>query len=274
MLVMLVTLKGRKDMIKAYFKRLYKGMKPIEHIYWWILRGLMIYGIIESLVTIDPNLGSMQPLQMASNLVGMFAYEICQMFPKNSFPRLLPRYFQHISIFGFFCASFGGAYLNLYYALPMFDKVLHALGCVEAVFISYELVCAMQIRDKVVCPPKIVALCALGVGFVFASGWELFEFTFDQWFGGDAQHWDLQKAIQEAGGNVEDVFMFIPLDAERFEARFAIMDTMGDMILNTLGAVPMYIFLRFRPYRHMGPNNINKKIEEELAKTTKEIAAV
>ena len=130
-------------MVKDYFKRLYKGMKPIEHIYWWTLRGLMIYGIIKSLVTIDPNLGSMQPLQMMANLVGMFAYEICQMFPKNTFPRLLPRYFQHISIFGFFCASFGGAYLNLYYALPMFDKVLHALGCVEAVFVSYELVCAM-----------------------------------------------------------------------------------------------------------------------------------
>lgn len=261
-------------MVKDYFKRLYKGMKPIEHIYWWTLRGLMIYGIIKSLVTIDPNLGSMQPLQMASNLLGMFAYEICQMFPKNTYPRLLPRYFQHVSIFGFFCASFGGAYLNLYYALPMFDKVLHALGCVEAVFISYEIISAMQIRDKVVCPPKIVALCALGLGFVFASGWELFEFTFDQWFGGDAQHWDLQKAIAEAGGNVEDVFMLIPLDAERFEARFAIMDTMGDMILNTIGAVPMYLFLRFCPYRHMGPNNINKMIEEELAKTTKETAAV
>ena len=36
----------------------------------------------------------------------------------------------------------------------------------------------------------------------------------------------------------------------------------------------MYLFLRFRPYRHMGPNNINKMIEEELAKTTKETAAV
>jgi len=261
-------------MVKDYFKRVYKDVKPIEHIFWWILRGLMIYGIIKSLVTIDPNLGSMQPLQMAANFVGMFAYEICQMFPKNSFPRLLPHYFQHITIIGFFCASFGGAYLNLYYALPMYDKVLHALGCMEAVFISYELVCAMQIRDKVICPPKIAALCAFGVAYVFASGWELFEFTFDQWFGGDAQHWDLQKAISEAGGNVEDVFMLIPLDPERFNARFALMDTMGDMILNTLGAVPMYIILRLRPYRHMGPNNINKMIEEDLAKTTKEISSI
>ncbi len=261
-------------MIKDYFKRVYKDVKPIEHIYWWALRGLMIYAMIDSFINVDPSLGSYQPLQIAANLVGMFAYEICQMFPKNTFPRLLPHYFQHIAILGFFCASFGGAYLNLYYALPMYDKILHALGCMEAVFISYELVCAMQIRDKTVCPPKIAALCAFGVAFVFAGGWELFEFTFDQWFGGDAQHWDLAKAIAEAGGNKEDVFMLIPLDEVRFESRFALMDTMGDMILNTLGAVPMYIFLRLRPYRHMGPNNINKKIEEELAKSTKEVATV
>ena len=152
----------------------------------------------------------------------------------------------------------------------MFDKVLHALGCVEAVFISYEIISAMQIRDKVVCPPKIVALCALGLGFVFASGWELFEFTFDQWFGGDAQHWDLQKAIAEAGGDVNNVFMLIPLDPERFESRFAIMDTMEDAICNAIGAVIMYLILRKKPYRHMGKNNINKMIEEELAKNAKE----
>ena len=44
-------------MVKEYFKRVYKDVKPAEHIFWWILRGLMIYGIIESLVTTDENLG-------------------------------------------------------------------------------------------------------------------------------------------------------------------------------------------------------------------------
>ena len=52
------------------------------------------------------------------------------------------------------------------------------------------------------------------------------------------------------------------------------MDTMGDAILNAIGAVAMYIILRFKPYRHMGKNNINKIIEEELAKNTKETASV
>ena len=127
----------------------------------------------------------------------------------------------------------------------------------------------MQLRDKTVIPARIASLTAFGLAFVFAAGWELFEFTFDQWFGGDAQHWNLQLAIEETGG-IENIFMLIPLDAERFEARFALMDTMGDAILNAVGAVAMYIILRFKPYRHTGKNNINKIIEEELAKNAKE----
>ena len=259
-------------MEKGYFKRILSMVKPRDLVYWWTLRLLMIGGIILRLVESD-ELGMYQPMQMAANLVGMFAFEICQAFPKGSFPRNLPAYFQHITILGFFLASFGGAFLNFYYIVPAYDKILHMFGCAEAVFISYELVTAMQIRDKHVCPPKILTLTAFGMAFIFAAGWELFEFSFDQWFGGDAQHWSLELAIQEAGSK-EDIFMLIPLDAERFEARFAIMDTMGDAILNALGAIPMYLILRKWPYKHMGKNNVNKMIEEELAKNTKETANV
>ncbi len=253
-------------MVKDYFKRVYKGVSIIELIYWWALRLLMIGGIIYSLFKME----SYQPAQMAANLVGMFAYEICQMFPKNTFPRLFSHKFQHLSILAFFLASFGGAFLNFYYAIPGYDKILHAFGCGVGVYVSYECICAMQLRDKKTCPPGIAAIAAMGLAFAFASGWEIFEFSFDQWFGGDAQHWDLQKAIEEAGGNVEDVFMLIPLDEARFESRFALMDTMADTIFNCVGALIMYIALRIKPYRHKGKNNINKIIEEELVKNTKE----
>ena len=66
-------------MVKDYFKRVYKGVSKIELAYWWILRVLMIGGIGYSLFKMD----SYQPAQMAANLVGMFAYEICQMFPRK-----------------------------------------------------------------------------------------------------------------------------------------------------------------------------------------------
>ncbi|MBQ8183754.1 MAG: hypothetical protein IJ025_07655 [Clostridia bacterium] len=254
-------------MVKDYFKRVYKDVSKAELIYWWSLRLLMIGGIIYSLV--KEGLSSYNPPQMAANLVGMLAYEICQMFPKKTFPRFFSHKFQNLSILVFFLASFGGAFLNFYYSVPCYDKVLHALGCAVGVYVSYEAVCAMQIRDKSVCAPNIAAIAAMGLAFAFASGWEIFEFSFDQWFGGDAQHWDLQKAIAEAG-SVDKVFMIIPLDEARFESRFALMDTMVDTILNCIGAIGMYIFLRINPYRHKGTNNINKIIEEELVKNAKE----
>ena len=253
---------------KGYFKRVLSMCKPWELVYWWALRLLMIGGIILRLVEAD-ELGMYQPMQMAANLLGMFAFEICQAFPAKTFPRYFSAYFQNITILGFFLASFGGAFLNFYYIIPGYDKALHLFGCMEAVFISYELVCAMQLRDKVKVPAKYVTLAAFGIAFVFAAGWELFEFSFDQWFGGDAQHWSLELAIKEAGG-LENLFMLIPLEPERLEARFAIMDTMEDAICNAIGAVIMYLILRKKPYRHMGKNNINKMIEEELAKNTKE----
>ncbi len=258
-------------MVKNYFSRVYKNVGKVELAYWWILRLLMIGGIFYRFIKPD-GLGSYQPMQMAANLVGMFAYEICQMFPEKTFPRFFSHKFQNFSIMSFFLASFGGAFLNLYYALPGYDKVLHALGCAVGVYVSYECICAMQLRDKKTCPPGIAAIAAMGLAFAFASGWEIFEFSFDQWFGGDAQHWDLQKAIDEAGG-LENVFMLIPLEPERLEARFALMDTMEDTILNGIGAIVMYIILRIKPYRHKGPNNINKIIEDELAKNAKEITS-
>ena len=253
--------------MKNYFKRVYKNVSKIELAYWWILRLLMIGGMIYSIF--DKSMDSYQPAQMAANLVGMFSYEICQMFPAKTFPRFFSHKFQNLSIAVFFLASFGGAFLNFYYSLPGYDKILHAFGCGVGVYVAYECVCAMQLRDKNICPPGIAAIAAMGLTFVVAAGWEIFEFSFDQWFGGDAQHWDLQKAIAEAG-SVDKVFMLIPLDPERFEARFALMDTMADTICNTIGAVVMYIFLRIKPYRHKGVNNINKIIEEDLAKNTKE----
>lgn len=283
---------------KGYFKRTLEPCKKWYLIYWWILRACMIGGMIFTAVQYFRGVpyveGGFNPqykfntatgvydlsiynvTQMLANMVGMFAYEICQCFPEKSFPRKFSPYFQNITALGFFLASFGGAFLNFYYAIPAYDKILHLTGCMEAVFISYEMICAIQLRDKIIVPARIAALAAFGLAFVFAAGWELFEFTTDQWFGFDAQHWNYKNAIAEAGVNsLNEVFMFLPLDhfsPEEQQMRFAIMDTMGDAILNALGAIPMYLILRKKPYRHTGEKNINKLIEAELGNSDKETA--
>ena len=246
-----------------------KDVKKWELVYWWILRALMIFALVYTIVVghgpMGDYKGSNPWQQVAANLVGMFAYEIIQLcFSDKSFLRNLSPRFQDITALGFFLGSFGGAFMNLYYSLPMYDKILHALGTAEAVYIGYEVVCAMQIKHKKTCPFQIAVLCALGIGLIFSTGWELFEFTYDQCFGGDAQHWNVVNALEEAGGNFRNIFLMFPIkDEATFMSRFPLMDTMSDTVMNFIGGVVMYIILRFKPYRHSGKNDINRIIEEE-----------
>lgn len=251
-----------KNRIRAYFGTIFHNVKKWELVYWWIMRGLMIYALIDTIANGRDYNGSNPPIQIAANLVGMFAYEIIQLFPKNSRLRFFSPRFQNITALGFLLGSFGGAYLNLYYVLPMYDKILHATGTAEGVYIGYEYVCATQMKLRKTCPPQIAALCALGFGFVLASGWELFEFVYDQFFGGDAQHWNYANALREAGGDPNNIFQMFPIDdPELFRARFPLMDTMGDIVMNFVGGFIMYFVLRLFPYRHRGKDDVNRQIE-------------
>lgn len=201
-------------------------------------------------------------LQLFANLVGMFAWEIIQALPEKNCLRQLPSYCQTVASVGLLLASFGGAFLNFYYSIFMWDKILHLLGGAEAVFMGYELATAMQKRDKKQCDLPIVLLCALGFSFFISTCWELFEFSFDQIAGGDSQHWSYELA--KAANNTRTFFK------PRDPARFALMDTMTDIVFNTLGAVPFYIILKIAPYHHKGKNNVNemfapKGAEKEFA---------
>ncbi len=248
--------------VRSYFDTIFKNVKKWELVYWWIMRGLMIYALIDTIVNGRDYNGSNPPIQIAANLVGMFAYEIIQLFPKNSRLRFFSPRFQNITALGFLLGSFGGAYLNLYYVLPMYDKILHATGTAEGVYIGYEYVCATQLKLKKTCPPQIAVLCALGFGFVLASGWELFEFVYDQFFGGDAQHWNYLNALREAGGSAENIFQMFPIsDPEVFRERFPLMDTMGDIVMNFVGGFIMYAVLRIFPYRHRGKDDVNRQAQ-------------
>ena len=74
-----------KAKIKSYANGILKNVSKAELIYWWILRILMIYGIIESLIFGDEYLGSNQPLQMFANLCGMFGYNFACLSPNSPY---------------------------------------------------------------------------------------------------------------------------------------------------------------------------------------------
>ena len=258
--------------VKDYFSRIKSNAKPLEIVWWWIFRCVMIFGILDSLFGFTSFGGRpMMVKQMAANLVGMFAWEICQATSKKNFMRYLPSYIQDISVVGFFMASFCGAYINLYYSFQYYDLIFHIFGGVAGALFGYEALVAMQHRDKVRSHVPFVILASFGMSFICGNAWEIVEFVLDQFFGSDAQHWCYQEA-QDAAQTYGNEFLANPhiiphviseslwaedWTAETFEYRWALMDTMEDLICNTLGGVLAYVALLVWPYHHKGKNNVN-----------------
>lgn len=276
--------------MKNYINRLKSNAKPLEFVWWWIFRCIMIFGILDSLFGFT-SLGGrpMMVKQMAANLVGMFAWEICMATSKKNFMHYLPSYIQDISVVGFFMASFAGAYINLYYSFRFYDLIFHIFGGMAGALFGYEALVAMQHRDKVRSHIPFVVLASFGFSFICGNAWEIVEFVLDQFFGSDAQHWCYQEA-QEAAVTYGKDFLANPhiiphvisesLWAENwteatFEYRWALMDTMEDLLCNTIGGVIAYVFLLVWPYHHTGKRNVNNMytdmITEKVSKKQKEL---
>ena len=264
--------KNKGDEMKEYIKRVRENCTKWEIIVWWVFRGLMIYALIQSLIDVANGTRDMSdPLQVVANLAGMFAWEIFMMFPEKSMLRHVPSYIQIVSIIMLFCGSFGGKFLNLYYELRLWDSGMHLVSGVLTVLLGYQVVVAMQKRDKVKCSVPIALLCALGFSFFVSTCWELFEFTTDQVMSnaatgaiGDAQHWSFELAK----GTPKEATLFDPI----YPDRWPLMDTMGDIILNSVGAIIAWVGLKIWPFLHKGKHDINKEIEEKLEAEKKELA--
>lgn len=260
------------SIVKDYFSRITKTPKKLEIVWWWIFRCIMIFGILDSLFGFTQFGGRpMMVKQMAANLVGMFAWEICQAMSKKNFMRYLPSYIQDISVVGFFMASFAGAYINLYYSFRFYDLIFHIFGGAAGALFGYEALTAMQHRDKVKSHVPFVVLAAFGFSFICGNAWEIVEFVLDQFFGSDAQHWCYQEA-QNAAATYGKDFLANPhivphvisesLWAEgwteaTFDYRWALMDTMEDIVCNAIGGVIVYVMLLVWPYHHTGKRNVN-----------------
>ena len=263
-----------EDIMKEYFKRITTTPRKFELVLWWIFRALMIYAFIAGFFRKPFDITD--PLQVGANFLCMFVWEIFMLLPESNSLRHVSPSVQTFLIIGIFAASFGGKFLNLYYDFRWWDVILHFVGGAACVFFGYELVYSMQKKDKVAVPISIVLLCAIGFSFLAGTGWELFEFSFDQIScvstmakegiegiakAGDAQHWNLAAAL----GTPKEQTLINPV----FEVRWPIMDTMADIILNTIGALTAVIALRIYPYRHKGKNNINELYAGNSFKTAK-----
>ncbi|NMP36674.1 MAG: hypothetical protein GX051_00900 [Clostridiales bacterium] len=246
--------------MKNYITRLRTNSRPWQICFWWVFRLLMVYALVKGFLKVPFDITD--PLQVGANLAGMFAWEIFQAMPEKSFFRHIPSYVQVASVVGLFLASFGGKFMNFYYDIAWWDSALHLIGGASGVFIGYELVCAMQKRDKKPSTVPLILLASIGFSFLVSTAWELFEFTFDQiaCMGGgmgDAQHWSFELAK----GTAKEATLINPI----YPDRWAIMDTMGDIVLNTIGATLAYVALKIFPYKHKGKCDLNKLYSQQSA---------
>lgn len=250
--------------MQDYIKRLKDGCPKRRFVFWWIFRALMIYAFVAGFFKKPFDITD--PLQVFANFLCMFVWEVFMMFPEKSTFRHVPSSVQSFLIVGVFAASFGGKFMNFYYDLRWWDSALHLIGGAACVFAGYELACALMKREKTAASVTMVLFAAVGFSFIGSTLWELFEFSFDQVAGmmsgypGDAQHWSLELALNTP----KELTLFNPIVAERWP----IMDTMGDMVLNTVGAALAYIFLKFVPYRHKGKHKFDFDFESEKSVST------
>lgn len=244
--------------MKAYFDRLLhseNSPKKWEIALWWAARAVLIGTLLHALFVRH---NTLMALQVTGNLLGQFVWEIFMLFPKKSFLRHIPAYIQDISAPALIGGSLCGAYLDFYYSAPILDIVMHSVGGFACTLIGYEIFTAMEKRDVLRGDTRssvaIIVFGAFCFSFVAGNVWELFEFTADQLNPniGDAQHWSLalaEEAAQKYGIGLPNII------AHRDVARYALIDTMEDMICNTVGGFVGWVMLKFIPYHHKNVKN-------------------
>lgn len=225
-------------------EKIFSKISKAQLIWWWIFRIIIISPLVFSWQSPHENI----KLQIISNFVATFAWEIIQFSPiKLKISEISPT-FQNFTVIQVFLASFLGAFKDFYYTVWWWDSALHIIGGGMCVVLGYEIVTALQKHHKAVVPIGIVIFAAFGFSFFAGTLWEIFEFSFDQITGSDSQHWNI--------ANAQDTYSLFAYAPEKFP----LMDTMIDMICNTIGAVITSVILLNFPYMHTGSNDINVKI--------------
>lgn len=207
------------------------------YIFWWVVRILVIYGAIMSLITHN----TLETPQMFVNIVVCFIFTFFKLFPKEKF--LLSRLsfrLETIVIFLNLMTTYFGSYLRFYETVPAWDMMVHFVFSIVGVYFAYEVTVAAS-KKRLDLEPVVGALCGFGLCNAGGVFWEIYEFTVDQISGRNVQHWDLSQA---ANGKGTEIFHFTnPM-------RYALLDTMSDLIFafvgTIIGTVIIYYWLKKR----------------------------
>ncbi len=237
-----------KDFFRLYTQRLKNNCPKSTYAFWWVIRLMMIGLLIYTIVSDEYD--GYASFQVIANLCCMFIWELVMaMPPKNVFRYIHPILQTAITLLDF-VAVVAGLVFNFYYTVRFWDSALHLMTGFFGVFFAYEIVYALIKMEKKTASPAVILICTMGCIFMLEAFWELFEFSYDHVQGllsgypGDAQHWSALLAQ----GTEKMKTIFEPYDS----GRWPLMDTMGDMFLNTIGIFSGTLILRIFPYRSRG----------------------
>ena len=206
----------------------FRAQVPLwEYATWWIVRGLLVYGI----VTIWPKDGfTYNVLQMFTNLgVSLVIPLIRFLFFGKLYLGKISYHVQSIINIFVVAGTFFGHVVGFSWNIPSYDKFLHFLSGGIAVFIGYILICGARNREAVSRGAYVVA--SSGFSCVVMILWEVFEFVAD---------YSLPDCNnQDYTFNPPEDFFFFRLFGRGAmnPGQYAVLDTDIDIILAVLGVI-------------------------------------
>ncbi len=212
-----------KNKIKTEYSVFRKEVTWIEYAFWWMVRLIIIYALVKTLLAGDPD---RLALRLSAKLASAFALPLLHLLPRKVFLARLSYRVQTIAATMLLLTAVFGQYKGWYSTVEWYDAYLHVLGCFLCVFAGYYLTMALK-RDTQPLQPIVAAISGFGFSFFFAVGWEIFEFVSDTMIAGmNAQNWMFINST-------ELLSRFPDIEPQRY----ALLDTMTDLIFGTAGSL-------------------------------------
>lgn len=129
-------------------------------------------------------------------------------------------------------AIFAGEVWEFYYLVPVWDDILHLISSMMAAMLGFSLIDILNSRENL-SSLKLSAffVSAFSVCFAVTMGvlWEIYEFTFDGILGLNMQKFATSSS--DSSGILSNL-----------SGRAALVDTMSDLIIDTVGALLVSVF--------------------------------